>query len=226
MGDDRGESMAIYIFGGTKGGTGKSTLSVNFAVSLARMGRKVLLVDTDQQGSASVWCHLRAEAGILPAIPLAILDGRNVGNQIRDLSVDYKDVVIDVAGYNSVELHSALDVSDVLVTPARSGYFDFHALSMLNPLLGEIRRTSNPQLRSLLLLNGMSTHSRARDATTMRNSVAPFKEFKVLSSMAHQRGAFSDAIPHGKAVMEHKPVNKKAIAELHSITREVIKHGR
>lgn len=36
-----------------KGGTGKSTSSINLGIGLVRNGKKVLLVDADPQGSAT-----------------------------------------------------------------------------------------------------------------------------------------------------------------------------
>jgi len=42
----------IILFGGEKGGTGKSTLATNIAVFLARNGQDILLLDADYQGSA------------------------------------------------------------------------------------------------------------------------------------------------------------------------------
>jgi chromosome partitioning protein len=46
--------LSICIAGG-KGGTGKSTVSVNLAAALAEQGQRVLLLDLDPQGAASNW---------------------------------------------------------------------------------------------------------------------------------------------------------------------------
>src|SRR2546428_10620416 len=44
----------IISFTNNKGGTGKTTTTVNLAAALALMGRRVLLVDLDPQGNSTV----------------------------------------------------------------------------------------------------------------------------------------------------------------------------
>ncbi len=49
----------IICVGGTKGGTGKSTVATNLAVMLATSGRDVLLVDADEQGTSTDFTNMR-----------------------------------------------------------------------------------------------------------------------------------------------------------------------
>ena len=47
----------IFAFTNSKGGVGKSTLSVHLAVWLKERSGSVALIDSDVQGSSSVWLH-------------------------------------------------------------------------------------------------------------------------------------------------------------------------
>lgn len=214
-----------YLVGGLKGGTGKSTFALNLAVWLAKKDRNVLLADTDEQGSVTSWAHLRAAKGVRPGISIASLDGEDVGQHIMEIGVGFDDVVIDVGGYNSVELHAALEVADVLLTPARAGYFDYHSLTLLNPAIVNIRRTKNKKLQTFLVLNGMSTNARAKDEPKLRASVSNLEGFNTLNPFVRLRGAIMESIPDGKSVLEHKPRNSKAISEIEAVFNEVFNHG-
>ena len=68
----------ITVVGGTKGGSGKSTVATNLAVMLATAGRDVLLVDADDQETSSDFTAMRNEtraggpvtpASLSPAVP-------------------------------------------------------------------------------------------------------------------------------------------------------------
>ena len=51
----------IVVAGGTKGGSGKTTVAINLAIMRALQGYDVLLVDADDQESATDFTVLRTE---------------------------------------------------------------------------------------------------------------------------------------------------------------------
>src|SRR5437763_15585844 len=53
--------MKVVSFSIVKGGTGKTTTSVNTAAALVKKGKKVLLVDLDQQASTTRYLDLDPE---------------------------------------------------------------------------------------------------------------------------------------------------------------------
>src|SRR5574337_960437 len=109
----------IVLVGGEKGGTGKTTLATNLAALRAIAGSDVLLVDTDSQGSASIWAQIREEEHVKPAITCVSMRGRGVAAEIRKLAPRFKDIVIDSGGRDSVELRQAMLTARVMVVPAR-----------------------------------------------------------------------------------------------------------
>ena len=53
----------IITVGGIKGGTGKTTIAVNLAIELTKAHQDVLLIDADDQGTATDFSALRDQQG-------------------------------------------------------------------------------------------------------------------------------------------------------------------
>ena len=77
--------MSIVLFGGEKGGSGKTALATNMAAMLALAGKDVLLLDTDRQGTASFWATVREETDVEPRIACVQKFGKVLATQVRDL---------------------------------------------------------------------------------------------------------------------------------------------
>jgi chromosome partitioning protein len=66
------------LIASSKGGCGKSTLTTNLAVALARAGRRVTIFDCDHQGSSLEWVRVRGP--VQPAITVhASVEGEGFG---------------------------------------------------------------------------------------------------------------------------------------------------
>ena len=64
----------IVVVGGIKGGSGKTTMAANLAVMRAHDGKDVLLIDADDQETASDFTLIRNERAALPRPPIPALN--------------------------------------------------------------------------------------------------------------------------------------------------------
>lgn len=210
----------IIVLGGEKGGTGKTVLAVNLAVMRARAGHKVVVIDGDKQGSAAMWAMVREQAGVTPYVPVLRKIGPTLRYEALELAETFDDVVIDVGGRDSIELRAAMVVADRLVVPFRPSQFDVWSLDRMTELI-EAGRTSNPTLYCLAVINLASPHPGVTESEEAQAFLGDNQRMKVARAIVKDRIAVRRATRDGLAVVETKPVDTKAAAELQALYAEV-----
>lgn len=204
----------ILVVCGIKGGCGKTTLATNLTVLRAASGRKVLLVDADEQNTASEWSDMRIHLGIETKWSTVCLSGRNVDFQIEKLRKDYDDIIVDVGGRNTTTQRSCLLVADVCLLPFKPRSFDVWTLGMVKSMINEIRMV-NKKLVALAVINEADTAGIDNQQT--KEILSETKDLNCLDCTICKRKAFGNAGSDGLGVSELKRSDKKATQEMNDL---------
>ncbi|WPY01878.1 ParA-like protein (plasmid) [Candidatus Trichorickettsia mobilis] len=210
----------IILFGGEKGGVGKTTLATNIAVLRTIRQPDTLLIDTDRQSTASFWCSVREETNITPRITSVQKYDRSVRTEITELNKKYKDIIVDAGGRDSPELRGALLVSNIAVFPLRPSQFDLWTLRRLAVLV-ETAREINENLEVYIAVNMASPNPSVKEIEEMRELVKEFTQLKMLKASIYERIIYRRAAISGMGVVEYKPEDPKAIQEVINLYEEL-----
>ncbi|XVJ51430.1 MAG: AAA family ATPase [Vampirovibrio sp.] len=201
----------ILAVGNIKGGVGKTTLAVNLTIALAQQGRDILLVDGDEQRTATTFTELRTEQLGQTGYTAVSLHGAAIRTQVRQLSPKYNDIVIDIGGRDTGSLRAALTVAETLLIPVQPRSFDIWAVDQVAELVKEAREI-NEGLRAFVILNGAD--AQGRDNEESAEALREIEGLEFLPVSIGRRKAFPNAAATGRAVTEQTPKDSKAVEEL------------
>lgn len=200
----------IITVGGIKGGCGKSLISTNLTVIRALLGKKVLLVDADEQGTSGDWADHRCELGVETPWTTIRLKSNSVRTEIRKMVKNYDDIIIDCGGRDTASLRAALTVSDVFLVPFQPKSFDIWTTEKVSQLVEEAN-SLNEDLVTYAVIN--CAGSRGSDNEDAKSILAKAAGLRLLPVTVGMRKGFSNATAEGLGIVEMRS-DKKAKEEM------------
>lgn len=210
----------IVLIGGEKGGTGKTTLTVNLACMAAADGADLMVVDTDVQRSAAKFFGVRAEEEIEPYVTCIEKGGRSLGKDLLNLAKKYELVIVDAGGQDSLEFRLALLVADEAYTPVQPNQFDLWTLGKMNSLVDEAH-LSNTKLQAHTVLNRCSSNPRNTDSQETRELLETYKSIPPLKTEIKERVVYPRVVRAGRCVTESGGKNNAAALEIKRLYEEM-----
>lgn len=197
----------IIVCGGIKGGSGKTTVSSNLAVMLAMQGKEILLVDADEQGTASDFASMREEGGFLPKLTTVQLQDTAVRTEVRKMVEKYDHVVVDTGGRDTTSQRAALTIADMLLIPFVPGSFDIWTAEKVDKLVEQCKAV-NEHLQAYSFLNradhqGVDNEESAEILSEMKH-VSFWSDVRLGS-----RKSFRSAGGKGQSIVEWRGENRK-----------------
>jgi chromosome partitioning protein len=197
-----------------KGGSGKTTISTNFAQALHKLGYSVLVVDSDPQGSARDW-HASSDNN---PIDLVALDRPNNLKTLKGMSSNYDFVVIDGAAKLEDMIAAAIKVSDFVLIPVQPSPYDIWAASDLVDFIKARQEVTDGLPLASFVISRMVEGTRL--GSDVRCALQDY-DLSVCSTTITQRQVYPQTASDGLTVFDAD--NAKAKSETLAVVDEVLK---
>ena len=203
--------MKIIAILNQKGGVGKTTLATNIATKLHLNKSKVLLIDSDPQGSARDW-HAAGSSDI----PVIGIDRPTLDKDIQKIAGQFDWVVIDGAPQLTDMAISAIKCADIIVIPVQPSPYDIWASSDLVAIIKHRQQLTDGKPKAFFCI------SRKIASTSLSKEIAEALEgydLPVMKSYTSQRIIYAKSAAEGQTVFDAS--NNEAIQEITNIVTEI-----
>jgi cellulose biosynthesis protein BcsQ len=203
----------VIAFVNSKGGGGKTTFAWQLGNVWSAAGKKVLLIDTDPQGTLSIFYAKRQDKGSMEGISESL--GRLDARLKRARAEDWDFIVIDTPG-RLAELGPAIRAADLIVSPIQPAGADYAAFSETVGAVMGYRRED----RILAIPNRVKTNTQASDCR------------RTLAAILQGRGhLFEDQVGdwvgmsrytlQGLSLVDHVGANDKEMVMMEAIANRI-----
>ncbi len=196
-----------------KGGAGKTTISVNLARALQKNGSKVLLVDSDPQGSSRDW-HAAGNGDLLTVIGL---DRPTLDKDIKAIADGYAWVLIDGAPQLAEMAVSAIKCADVVLIPVQPSPYDIWAAEDLVEVIKTRQQVADGKPKAAFIISRQINNTNL--GKEVREALNGYG-LPVFEAGTFQRIIYAKTAATGTTVIDAEP-NSDAANEIKQIAKEL-----
>ena len=189
-----------------KGGVGKTTTTSNLGIGLARIGKKVLLIDMDVQGSLTASMGYREPDELETSLA-----------NILDLLMNDENIEIQ-KGMLTI---NAFACSDSILIPVQAAYLPIKGLQQLMRTIEKVKRQINPklQIEGILLTMVDERTNHARDLMYVLRQAYEGK-MRVFATYIPRSVRAEETSAKGMSIYRYDP-NGKVASAYNALTLEV-----
>ena len=205
----------IIVIANSKGGVGKSTISVHLAAWLHELGHAVTLADCDTQHSSSEWIRQA-----VPEVKAVCLDSPDtVLNELPRLHDECDYVVADGPGSQTEISRALLLRADFAVVPCKASMLEVRALAKATEVLRQAQDIRNGLPRAVAVLSMVGQNYRL---TRDMKEAADALELPLASSPLTLRQIYADAPGQAAVVWKLGAKGRDAAREIDAVFKEIL----
>jgi chromosome partitioning protein len=196
-----------------KGGAGKTTLSTNLARALQLDGDKVLLIDSDPQGSARDW----NAAGNGELLPVVGLDRPTLAKDIQAIQANQDWLIIDGAPQIAELAVAAIKCADMILIPVQPSPYDVWACEDLVDIIKTRQEVTNGKPKAAFIISRVIKNTQL--SKEIGEALAGYG-LPVFKNFTSQRVIYPKSAATGLTVLDAES-SGDAAAEIKAIAQEL-----
>ncbi len=196
-----------------KGGAGKTTIATNLAHALQMDGHKVLLVDSDPQGSARDW-NAASDGAIVKVVGM---DRATLAKDIQSVVDNHDFIIIDGAPQIADLAIAAIKCADMVLIPVQPSPYDIWACEDLVEIIKARQEITNGKPKAAFIISRVIKNTQL--GKEIREALEGY-DLPVFKHYTTQRVVYAKSAATGSTVLSND-TKEDASNEIRAIAKEL-----